>query len=163
MHTKFPATVMVLGVMSNEGHVMPPHFFSHELRVNAAPYTEGLKTVVKPWIDRARGERPYVFQQDSAPSHKAMTTQDCMSENLHDHITPNLWPPSSPDLNPLDFYVWSVVERDTNKHPHNTLESLKATITRVMTQMNKDHLLRACRRFRQRIEDVIAAEGDFIE
>ncbi|CAB3226072.1 unnamed protein product [Arctia plantaginis] len=154
---------MVLGVVSNEGHVMPPHFFSHGLRVNAAAYTEGLKTVVKPWIDRVRGERPYVFQQDSAPSHKAMTTQDCMSENLHDHITPNLWPPSSPDLNPLDFYVWGVVERDTSKHPHNTLESLKATITRVMTQMNKDHLLRACRRFRQRIEAVIAAEGDFIE
>ena len=25
------------------------------------------------------------------------------------------WPPNSPDLNPLDFYVWGVVERVTNK------------------------------------------------
>ena len=27
MYRKFPATVMVLGVVSNEGHVMPPNFF----------------------------------------------------------------------------------------------------------------------------------------
>jgi len=91
-----------------------------------------------------------------------MRTQDWMSENLHDHITPNMWPPSSPDLNPLDYYVWGVVERETNKHPHNTLDSLRAAITRVMTHMDEDHLIRACKRFRQRIEAVIAAERDFI-
>jgi len=90
MHTKFPATVMVLGVVSNEGHVMPPHFFSQGLRVNAAAYIEALETVVKPWIDSVSGGRPYVLQQDSAPSHKAMRSQDWMSENLRDHITPNM-------------------------------------------------------------------------
>jgi len=47
MHTKFPATVMILGVVSNKGHVMPPHFFSQKLQVNAATYIEVLKTVVK--------------------------------------------------------------------------------------------------------------------
>jgi len=25
------------------------------------------------------------------------------------------WPPNSPDLNPLDYYVWSVVESDVIK------------------------------------------------
>ena len=108
----------------------------------------GLEAVVKPWIDSVRGERPYVFQQDSAPSHKAMTTQDWMSENLHDYITPNMWPSSSPDLNPLDYYVWGIVERETNKHSHNTLDFLRAAITRVMTHINEDHLIRACKRFR---------------
>jgi len=29
------------------------------------------------------------------------------------------WSPNSPDLNPLDYYVWSVVERVTNaRHPN---------------------------------------------
>ena len=103
MHTTFPATIMVLGVASNERHVMPPNFFRQGLRVNAATYIEVLEAVVKPWIDIVRGERPYVFQQDSAPSRKAMTTQDWMSENLHDHITPDIFSPSFPDLNPLDY------------------------------------------------------------
>ena len=28
MHIKFPASVIVLGVVSSEGDVMPPHFFN---------------------------------------------------------------------------------------------------------------------------------------
>ena len=35
MSTKFPKTVMVLGVVSNKGDVMPPHVFEAGLRVNA--------------------------------------------------------------------------------------------------------------------------------
>ena len=69
MYTKFPATAMVLGVASNEGHVMPTHFFRQGLRVNAATYIEVFEAVVKPWIDRVRGERPYVFQQESLLLH----------------------------------------------------------------------------------------------
>ena len=60
---------MVLGVIRNEGHVMPPHFFRQGLRVNAVTYIEVFEAVVKPWIDRVRGERPYVFQQESLLLH----------------------------------------------------------------------------------------------
>ena len=84
-----------------------------------------------------------------------------MSENLHDHITPNMWPPSSPDLNSLDYYVWGVVERETNKHPHNTLDSLKAAIIRIMTHMDEDHLIQEC--YVSGRETVIATEGNFID
>ena len=125
MHTKFPSSVMVLGVVSNEGHVMPPHLFQEGIRVNAAGYIRVLETVVKPWIDQVAQGRPYVFQQDSAPAHKAEVTQEWMAQNCHDHVTPNMWPPSSPDLNPMDYYVWGVVEKESNKRPHNTKESLK--------------------------------------
>ena len=86
MHTKFPATVMVLGVVSNEGHVMPLHFFPQGLKVNLAAYIDVLSTVVKPWIDEVRNGRLYIFQQDSAPSHKAQTTQDWLAEHFYDHI-----------------------------------------------------------------------------
>ena len=34
MKTKFPATVMVFGVVSSEGHIMPPHIFKFSLKVN---------------------------------------------------------------------------------------------------------------------------------
>lgn len=163
MHNKFPATVMVLGVVSNEGHVMPPHFFPQRLRVNSAAYIEVLQTVVKPWIDSVRNGRPYTFQQDSAPSHKAKLTQEWMVKNFYDHITPDIWPPSSPDLNPLDYYVWGVLEKEVNEHYHSTIDSLKATIVRVMSSMDQQHLIKACRRFRSRVEAVIQADGGFIE
>jgi len=86
-----------------------------------------------------------------------------MADNFHDHVTPNVWPPSSPDLNPLDFYVWGVVERDSNSHSHNTITALKSAIVDAMANIPKTHLITACSRFRRRVEAVIAANGGFIE
>ena len=48
MKTKFPATVMVFGVVSIEGHIMPPHNFEVGLKVNTKAYLDVLKSVVIP-------------------------------------------------------------------------------------------------------------------
>eukprot|EP00106_Octopus_bimaculoides_P001075 XP_014768517.1 PREDICTED: uncharacterized protein LOC106867953 [Octopus bimaculoides] len=160
MHTKFPATVIVLGTVSSKGHVVPPHFFPQGLRINAAGYIEVLKTVIKPWIDETCSGRPFVFQQEPAPSYKVLVTQEWLSDNLYNYVTPNVWPPNSPDLNPMDYSMCRTVEREINCHPHNTIASLKV---QVMSEMNKDHIVSACQRFRSHIEAVIKAEGGFIE
>jgi hypothetical protein len=47
MATKFPATVMVLGVVSNQGDVMPPHFFQKGLKINAQEYLKVLRLALK--------------------------------------------------------------------------------------------------------------------
>ena len=47
--------------------------------------------------------------------------------------------------------------------PHNTKDSLKSAIVRVMSDMNKEQLIRSCNRFRPCIEKIIDASGDFIE
>ena len=148
MHTKFPATVMVLRVVSSEEDVMLPHFFQKGLRVNTAEYIKVLRDIVKPWMDTITDGRPYVFQQDSAPSHKAKVTQEWLEENVPYHWSPDVWPPSSSDINPMDYYVWGVVERETNKHPHNTLDSVCQSITDVMTNTERAQVAKACGQFR---------------
>ena len=77
-------------------------------------------------------------------------------------LTPNFWPPSCPDLNPLDFFVWGVVERVNNKHLHNRMDSLRQAIAAAMENLNSDHVIAACSRFRRRIEAVIRADSSFI-
>ncbi|UYV83285.1 hypothetical protein LAZ67_23000403 [Cordylochernes scorpioides] len=144
MHTKFPASVMVLGVISSEGDVMPPHFFEKGLRMNADTYINVLETVVKPWMNMVAAGRKYVFQQDSAPAHKAKKTQSWLTLNVPSHWGPDIWPPNSPDCNPLDYYVWGVVERDVNKAPHTTIQSVKKAVHTVMTQMDKVIVAKAC-------------------
>ena len=42
MKTKFPATVMVFGMVSSEGHIMPPHFFEVGLKINTKVYLDVL-------------------------------------------------------------------------------------------------------------------------
>ena len=44
-------------------------------------------------------------------------------------------PPSSPDLNPLDYFVWSYVKNITNMTSHNTKASLIADIRGVFTEL----------------------------
>ncbi len=61
MATKFPTTVMVLGMVSNEGTVMPPHIFAKGLKINSEEYMKDLMEVEKPngWSGRWPH---YIFQ-----------------------------------------------------------------------------------------------------
>ena len=61
MKTKFPATVMVFGVVSSEGHIMPPHIFEVGLKVNTKVYLDVLKSAVMPWCNQVAGGRPWVW------------------------------------------------------------------------------------------------------
>ena len=60
------ATVMVFGVVSSEGHIMPPHIFEVGLKVNTKVYLDMLKSVVIAWCNQVASGRPWVWQQDSA-------------------------------------------------------------------------------------------------
>ena len=83
--------------------------------------------------------------------------------------TKNLWlikslrPHSSPDLNPLNYFVWSYVENITNRTSHNTKASLIAAIHRVFAELPPVLVEKACSQFWIRIEAVIEAEGGYIE
>lgn len=163
MCVKFPVNVMVLGVVSSEGDVMLPHIFDKGSKLNSEAYIEVLKNVVKPWMDEVAGGRPYVFQQDSAPCHASKKTQAWLFENVYHHWSPDLWPPNSPDLNPLDYFVWGVLERKINSTYHPDLNSLKASILEQFALLDKQDVARACRAFRTRLENVVAAKGGYFE
>ena len=61
MKTKFPATVMVFGVVSSEGHIMLPHIFEVGLKVNTKVYLDVLKSVVISRYNQVAGGRPWVW------------------------------------------------------------------------------------------------------
>ena len=128
MKTKFPATVMVFGVVSSEGHIMPPHIFEVGLKVNTIVYLDVLKSMVIPWCNQVAGGRPWVWQQDSALAHKSKETQVWLQKECYDFVPFSHWPPSSPDLNQLDYFVWSYIENITNMTSHNTKASQIAAI-----------------------------------
>ena len=46
MKTKFPAKVMIFGVVSSDDHIRPPHIFEVGFKVNIKVYLDGLKNVV---------------------------------------------------------------------------------------------------------------------
>ena len=96
MKTKFPATVMVFGGVSSEGHIMPPHIFEFGLKVNTKGDLDVLKSVVIPWCNQVAGGRPSVWQQDSAPAHKSKKTQAWLQKECNDFVSFSHWPPPPP-------------------------------------------------------------------
>ena len=74
MKTKFPTTVMVLGVVSSQGHIMPPHIFEVGLKVNTKVYLDVVKSVVIPWCNQVTGGRPYVWQRPRLDFRRSATT-----------------------------------------------------------------------------------------
>jgi len=63
-----------------------------------------------PAIKRVAGDT-FVFQQDSAPAHRTLDTIQLLQQETPDFIGPDLWPPNSPDLNPVDYKIWGVVQQ----------------------------------------------------
>ena len=163
MKTKFPVTVMVFGVVSSEGHIMPPYIFEVGLKVSTKVYLDVLKCVAILWCNQVAGDSPWVWQQDSAPAHNSKETQAWLQKECEDFVTFSHWPPSSSNLNPLDYFVWSSVENITNMTSHNTKTSMIAAIHRVFAELPPALAEKACSQFRIRIEAVIKAEGGYIE
>ena len=101
--------------------------------------------------------------EDGAPAHTSYLVQNWLDENVHMFWSKDFWPHNSPDLNPMDYYMWGTLERIINKNPHDNLDSLWTAIVEAMANMECSHLQHACSRFRPRLEAVIDAKGGWIE
>src|SRR6218665_260352 len=51
-----------------------------------------------------------VFQQNGQLAHRARDNVAFLERKVPDFISPTLWPPNSPDLNPVDHSIWSVLQ-----------------------------------------------------
>jgi hypothetical protein len=58
--------------------------------------------------------------------------------------------------------MWCEFEREVNKQPHNTQASLKAKISEVMTNIERENVILTCQRFWSQIEAIVEASGDLI-
>jgi hypothetical protein len=82
-----------------------------------------------------------------AAQNTAKSTQDGLKANLKDHWSKEIWPPSSKDCNPSDYFMWSEVEREVSKHPHKILASLRSKISEVMADMDREVIIPPYKKF----------------
>jgi len=85
-------------------------FIDPGMKVNSSYYRELLLSQqLLPAIWQVSGDF-FVFQQDSAPAHRARKTIKLLQWETPAFISANLWPPNSPDLNPVDYEIWGVMQ-----------------------------------------------------
>ncbi|XP_059081941.1 uncharacterized protein LOC131879599 [Tigriopus californicus] len=100
-----PAHVMVWAGVSDDGRKTPLVVIPEGTKVNSDAYINLLEEELLPWIQQQHWEHGYAFMQDGAPAHTSKKTQGWCKANLMDFWDKNTWPPSSPDLNPMDFSI----------------------------------------------------------
>jgi len=57
--------------------------------------------------------------------HRARDTVQLLQMETPEFIAPDLWPPNSPDLNPVDYQVWGLMQERVYKTPVNDTTDLK--------------------------------------
>jgi hypothetical protein len=82
--------------------------------------------------------RPWIFQQDSAPVHEAKTMQQWFENHVPEFISSDHWPSASPDLNPLEHKLWSVLESMVCTRCHHNLESLNQALVEAVDNFPMD-------------------------
>ena len=76
-------------------------FVDPGVKVNGQYYRDVLLSQMIPAIKQVPGYM-FVFQQHSAPAHRARDTIQLLQRETPDFIGPDLWLPTSADLNPVD-------------------------------------------------------------
>ncbi|QQP41967.1 Putative transposable element, partial [Caligus rogercresseyi] len=94
-----------------------------------------------------------VFQQDGAAAHTALTAQNWLKKHV-EFWPKDMWPPYSPDANPLDYAFWPRVQSKA---------SMKPPLTSPGSSMSKEYITKTCQAFRRRLEAIVIADGGYID
>ena len=81
--------------------------------------------------DHLGDERLWTFQQDGTTTYTVNITQNWCRDSLSRFLSKEKWPPFSPDLNPGDFSIWSVLEASTCSKVHHSVQDLKVSLERA--------------------------------
>uniref|UniRef100_A0A8R1ERI4 BAH domain-containing protein n=1 Tax=Caenorhabditis japonica TaxID=281687 RepID=A0A8R1ERI4_CAEJA len=85
---------------------------------------------------------PFILQQDWAPSHGSRSTLAVLEAHFPGFLDKNLWPASSPDLNPMDFSVWGMLEGKIAGKVFATVDDLKAALEVAWASIDDGYLRR---------------------
>ena len=72
--------------------------------------------------------------------------------NFSNFWSKKMWPLASPDLNSLDFNIWSILEAEACAKTHNTVEGLKAFLKKAWAKIPQEKLHVSVESFRGRLE-----------
>jgi len=58
-------------------------------------------------------QHKWTYQYDGVPVHTARNTTDYLKKEKIDFIEPDMWPPNSPDFNPVNYAVWGPFSKES--------------------------------------------------
>lgn len=161
--------VTVWAAMSATG-IIGPFFYEedgHTATVNGERYLNILTRKFIPALQRRGIMSTCWFQQDGAGPHTANHVLEKLEEKFRGRLislkTPNEWPPHSPDLSPLDYFLWGTLKEHVYNPMPTTIDELKNSIRREMRLITQATCNNVIQNFRRRIRLISEKRGGHIE
>jgi len=137
-------------------------FVDPGVKVNGTYYRDVVLPQLLTDMKNASGEY-YIFQQDSAPAHRARETIALLQRETPAFISPDVWPPNSPDLNPVDYRIWSVMQHRVYRKKVADVAELKERLIEVWAGMEQAIIDEAIDQWRRRLRACVEAKGGHFE
>jgi len=83
----------------------------------------------------------FTFQQDSAPAHPARETVVLLSAETPDFISALDWPPNSPDVNPVDYAIWGILQKRVYRSQIRGVDHLKERVIEEWHRFDQNRTL----------------------
>ena len=145
--------------------IIGPLFVSENL--NAGKYLNMLQEEILPSLLNEEGDYPVYFQQDGAPPHYDIQVRRFLDQQFPDasfgRRGPVEWPPRSPNLSPLDFYLWGHLKFMVYQVKIQDINHLKERITDAIRSIPSNVLIRVHQQWETRVNMCFENNGNHIE
>ncbi len=153
--------------------VIGPYFFEHEgttATINSERYLALLRDYLLPTLEEKPTFRRMLFQQDGASPHVSRSVKEFLQQKIGllkviSRHFPREWPPYSPDLTPLDFWMWSFIKEKVyprGNRPNNKAD-LKLRIENAVQEITVSHLEAVVGNVEVRMQKCFDCEGSHFE
>src|SRR3984885_16006154 len=86
-------------------------------------------------------------------THTAKNTMEYLRRENISFIEPDMWPPNSPDLNPVDYAVWGALQQMVyRRRSFTTVDELRETTVTEWTKLSQRFIDRAIDQWRRRLQ-----------
>jgi len=116
--------------------------------------------ILLPAIRRVSGN-DFVFQQDSAPAplRRARETVELWRQETPNILASNLWPSNGPDLSPMDYEIWAVMQHRVYHRQIYSVDDLKRWLIDVSCGLEQSIFDEAIDQWRGRHRACVHAKG----
>ena len=109
--------------------------------------------------------------QDGAPPHWSRKVRDWLNNffpgrwigrgGVNDLNT--AWPPRSPDLTPMDYFLWGYIKNKIYVKNYESIVELKTAISAAFEDVSSEMVFSTMKNFEKRLQKVLLNKGGHIE
>lgn len=148
-------------------HILGPVFYDGNL--NGQRYLALLQNTVGGWAENLPLQvlAQTWFQQDGAPPHRTNAVSEFLGNTFGDQwmgqFGPIRWPARSPDLTPLDFFLWGYLKDLVYATPPQSVDELRNRVIAACQGVDGDMLQRVRENLCRRMQTCVVMEGGHVE